>query len=136
MRLVVLDTNVIVSAAIRPGSAPARLIMDWVLDGRVEVVTSPYVISEYREVVRRPKFSRFGFPPYWLEFLIAESFLLPDPRPWPKQGPDPQDIPFLALANQAGAWFVTGNLKHFPKPIRGGAVVLPPAEYVSSLEAK
>lgn len=31
MRLAVLDTNVIVSAGIKPGSAPATLIMDWVL---------------------------------------------------------------------------------------------------------
>jgi predicted nucleic acid-binding protein len=36
MRLVVLDANVIVSAAIKPGSAPATLVMDWVLEGQIQ----------------------------------------------------------------------------------------------------
>ncbi len=34
MRLVVLDTNFIVSAGIHPKSAPAKLVMDWILDGQ------------------------------------------------------------------------------------------------------
>jgi putative PIN family toxin of toxin-antitoxin system len=78
MRLVVLDTNVIVSAAIKPGSAPAILVMDWVLEGQVQAVTSPWIVDEYREVARRAKFRRYGFPPLWLEFLIEESLRLPD----------------------------------------------------------
>ncbi len=107
--------------------------MDWVLDGQLQVVTSPWVISEYREVARRPKFLRYGFPPYWLEFLIEESLRLPDPVPWPKRGPDPKDVPFLALAHTAGAWLVTGNLKHFPETIRNGVTVLSPSQYLAHL---
>ena len=58
MRLVVLDTNVVVSAGLKPGSPPARIILDWVLDGRLQTVASPWVIAEYREVTRRIKFQR------------------------------------------------------------------------------
>jgi putative PIN family toxin of toxin-antitoxin system len=133
MRLVVLDTNIIVSAGIKPGSAPAALVMDWVLEGQIQVVTSPWVVSEYREVVRRTKFHRYGFPPHWLEFLIEESLRLPDPATWTKRGPDPKDMPFLALAHVAGAWLVTGNLKHFPETVRNGVTVLSPAEYLTHL---
>jgi uncharacterized protein len=133
MRLVVLDTNIIVSAGIKPGSAPAKLVMDWVLEGQIQVVTSPWVVSEYREVVRRTKFHRYGFPPHWLEFLIEESLRLPNPAPWAKRGPDPKDTPFLALAHVAGAWLVTGNLKHFPTTIRDGVTVLSPTEYLTHL---
>ncbi len=133
MRLVVLDTNIIVSAGIKPGSAPAKLVMDWVLEGQIQVVTSPWVVSEYREVVRRTKFRRYGFPPHWLEFLIEESMRLPDPATWAKRVPDPKDLPFLALAHVAGAWLVTGNLKHFPETIRNGVTVLSPAEYLAHL---
>ena len=138
MRLVVLDTNVIVSAAIKPGSAPAALMMDWVLDGRVQVVTSPSVVREYREVVRRPKFRRYGFPPLWLEFLIDESLLLADPPPELQETllPDPKDSPFLALAHTAGAWLVTGNLKHFPPTARMSVTVLSPADYLTRLTSK
>jgi putative PIN family toxin of toxin-antitoxin system len=135
MRLVVLDTNVIVSAGIKPGSAPATLIMDWVLDGQIQVVTSPWIVEEYREVVRRAKFHRYGFPPHWLEFLIDESLRLPDPAAWPLRGPDPKDMPFLALANDSGAWLVTGNLKHFPEILRGDVKVLSPSDYLAHLTA-
>jgi len=133
MRLIVLDTNVIVSAGIKPGSAPAALVMDWVLEGQIQAVTSPWIVEEYREVARRTKFRRYGFPPLWLEFLIEESLYLPDPTPWPKRGPDPKDMPFLALAHVAGAWLVTGNLKHFPEAVRNDVRVLSPADYLAHL---
>ena len=109
--------------------------MDWVLDGVVQVVTCPWVIGETRDVVRRPKFDRYGFPPLWLEFLVDESLCLPDPHPWPQPLPDPKDGPFLALARQSGAWLVTGNIRHFPESCREGTVVLPPSEYLAHLEA-
>ena len=133
MRLVVLDTNVVVSAGIKPEGAPARLMMDWVLEGQVQVVTSPWIVGEYREVFRRAKFRRYGFPPLWLEFVIEESLRLPDAKSWPYSGPDPNDLPFLALAHATGAWLVTGNLKHFPAPIRYGVTVLSPADYLTHL---
>jgi putative PIN family toxin of toxin-antitoxin system len=133
VRLAVLDTNVIVSAGIQAEGAPAKLVMDWVLDGLVQVVTSPLIVEEYRAIVQRPKFHRFGFPPLWLEFLIEESMRLPDPARWPLVGPDPKDLPFLALAHSAGAWLVTGNLKHFPEEVRGGLTVLSPTDYLAHL---
>jgi predicted nucleic acid-binding protein len=108
--------------------------MDWVLEGQVQAVTSPWIVAEYREVARRAKFRRYGFPPQWLEFLIEESLHLPDPATWPTlPGADPKDIPFLAVAHRAGAWLVTGNLKHFPEAARSGVQVLSPADYLSHL---
>lgn len=133
MRLVVLDTNVLVSAGIKPSSPPATLVMDWVLEGQLQVVTSPRIVGEYREVIRRPKFSRYGFPPQWLEFLIDESLRPPDPATSKERGPDPNDLPFLALARMAGAWLVTGNLKHFPQTFREGVTVLSSTEYLAHL---
>lgn len=134
MRLAVFDTNVIVSAGLKLDSVPFQLVMDWVLTGQVQMVTCPAIVGEYREVLWRPKFTRHGFPPAWLEFLIESSLQLPDPAPWPGELPDAADSVFLALADAAGAWLVTGNLKHFPEPARHGVVVLSPAEYLASLE--
>jgi uncharacterized protein len=108
--------------------------MDWILDGQVQAVTSSRIVDEYREVVRRKKFRRYDFPPLWLEFLIEESLQLADPAPWAYTGPDPSDMPFLALAKIAGAWLVTGNLKHFPHSIRNGVTVLSPSDYLADLE--
>jgi predicted nucleic acid-binding protein len=96
-------------------------------------VTGPAVVAEYREVVRRPKFHRYGFPPRWLEFVIEESLWLQNPEPWVYAHPDPKDAPFLALAHAAGAWLVTGNLKHFPETVRSGVSMLSPADYLAHL---
>lgn len=133
MRLAILDTNVLVSAGINPAGAPGRLILEWVLSGQVQTLICPWTASEYREVARREKLIRYGFPPRWWEFLIAASLELPDPRPWPYSLPDPKDAPFLALAHAAGAWLVTGNLKHFPERFRRGVRALSPAEYLAHL---
>jgi uncharacterized protein len=133
MRLAVLDTNVIVSASISRVGPPAKIVMDWVLSGGVRIVTSPRVVAEYREVIRRAKFIRYKFPPPWLESLIEESTQLEDSDLWPFACPDPKDTPFLALAHAAGAWLVTGNLKHFPESVRNGVTVLSPADYLAHL---
>ncbi|MBK9795082.1 MAG: putative toxin-antitoxin system toxin component, PIN family [Holophagaceae bacterium] len=134
MRLIVLDTNVIVSAGINPGGATARIVMDWVLEGQVQVVTSPWIVAEYREVMQRAKFRRHGFPPQWLGFLVDESLHLPEPDPWLGPIPDAKDGPFLALAQAAGAWLVSGNLKHLPESARKGVKVLSPVDFLAGLE--
>jgi uncharacterized protein len=136
MKLVVLDINVVVSAGISPGGAAATLISDWVLRGQVQVITSPLIVAEYQDVAQRPKFRRYGFPPFWLEFLIEGSLCLPEPGPWPHQGPAPKDLPFLAVAHASGAWLVTGDLKHFPAPLCPGVTVLSPADYLAHLTAQ
>jgi len=136
MRLAVLDTNVIVSAGIRTDGTPAELIRDWVIRGQVQLVCSPFVAAEYREVTRREKFQRYGFPPLWLEFVIEESLWLPEPAPWPISCPDAKDAPFLALAQVSGAWLVTENLKHFPESACDGVRVISPGEYLEHLGAR
>jgi len=134
MRLAVLDTNVIVSSGLKPRGVCAGIVLDWVIPSRVRAVTCPSVIAEYFEVVRRPKFARFRFPPPWLDDLIDGSMQLGDPPPWPHLLPDPSDEVFLALAKMSGAWLVTGNLKHFPVKMRGGVVMISPREYLEWLE--
>lgn len=133
MRLVVLDTNVLVSASISPVGPPAKIITGWVLSGKVRIVTSPQVVAEYQEIIRCAKFHHYKLPPLWLESLIEESTQLPDSNLWPYACPDPKDTPFLALAHVAGAWLVTGNGKHFPEAVRNGVTVLSPADYLAHL---
>lgn len=134
MRLVVLDTNVVVSAGLKLDSPPYRLVKDRVLAGQIQAVVCDAVVREYREVLWRPKFTRHGFPPHWIEGLIEMSLNLPDPAAWPVELPDASDAAFLSLAHSAGAWLVTGNMKHFPKSARRGVTVISPAEYLAELE--
>jgi predicted nucleic acid-binding protein len=133
MRLAVFETNVIVSAAFEPQGAPSRLVRDWVLLGHVHIVTSPAILTEYRDVMCRPKFSRHGFPPAWLDLLVEESLQLPHPPDWPHNLPDRDDSPFLSVAHKARACLVTGNMKHFPETVRNGVEVIRPVEYLTFL---
>jgi putative PIN family toxin of toxin-antitoxin system len=133
MRLAVIDTNLIVSAAIQPQGIPAKIIHESVLRRRVLGVTCPAIINEYREVMHRSKFTRYAFPPLWFEELIAQSLQLHNPAPWHFTGPDWRDLKFLSLAKAAGACVVTGNLKHFPEEIRDRVVVYSPSDYLALL---
>lgn len=132
--LIVLDTNVIVSAGIKPTGHPARIV-DAALAGAIVPVVCPSITSEYVEVVNRARFKKWKFPPLWLKALIAGAHLVDHELPvWPSAGPDPDDLIFLALAHRTGAVLVTGNLADFPKGIRHGVVVMDPAGYVRHLE--
>lgn len=125
-----LDTNILVSARIKPGSALSTLV-EAALLRRMPVHVCPAVVQEYREVLGRPKFQRLGPWEPWLDRLLMVAFRNPDPAPWPHPGPDPDDLVFLALAKAVGALLVTGNLADFPARIRDGVRVLSPSEYLS-----
>lgn len=56
---VVLDTNVVISGLLVPVGPPGKIIDLWA-DGKIDVVVSPAVITEYMEVFLRPKFAKAG----------------------------------------------------------------------------
>ncbi len=131
-RAVVLDTNIIVSAGIHLGGAPAKIV-EMVLDGELILFSCPAVIEEYLAVLNRPKFKKHLFPPAWLPSLLAcGTIRLNDPAPWPLPGPDQDDLVFLALAKQERAVLLTGNVKHYPTAIRDGVIVKTPREYLDA----
>jgi putative PIN family toxin of toxin-antitoxin system len=127
--LVVLDTNILVSALLSPFGPPAR-VLDMVLGGDVQVAYDDRLMAEYREVLARPK---FGFAPDDVATVLA--FLETDGErvtaaPLPCELPDPDDLPFLEIAVQAGAALITGNTTHYPTTVRGAVSVLTPAEFL------
>jgi putative PIN family toxin of toxin-antitoxin system len=134
MRLVVLDTNVIVSAGIKRDGFPARIVRSAIQEANIQIAVSPSVVAEYRRVSRYSKFAQYDFPPEWLEFLIESALRFPDGASWPHPLPDPDDASFLSLVRTTGAWLITGNLKHYPARSRGGVIVRTPAEYVALLD--
>ncbi len=120
---IVLDTNVLVSALLSPNGASAA-VLQLILAGRVVLCFDARILSEYREVLRRPK---FDFDPQLvdelLEFLESEGELVAS-VPLRFTLPDPDDAMFLEVATAGEAdHVVTGNLKHFPARGRGGVSV-------------
>ena len=128
-RAVVLDTNVPVSAWHKPKS-DLSTIVEAVILRKVPIHVCPSIVEEYEDVLSRRKFERLGSWKPWLERLLLVAFRNPDPAPWAFEGPDPDDLVFLALAKATNSVFVTGNIADYPESIRDGVMVVTPAEYL------
>jgi putative PIN family toxin of toxin-antitoxin system len=127
--LVVLDTNILVSALLSPFGPPAR-VLDMVLSGDIRAAYDDRLMAEYREVLARAKFS---FAPEDVATVLA--YLEADgervtARPLPCELPDPDDLSFLEVAAQAEAMLITGNAAHYPEAVRGEVKVVAPGEFI------
>lgn len=130
-RLIVLDTNVVVAAGINANGPPAQIVKQ-ILEGNLILLTCSDIITEYLEVIARPKFKQFGFPPLWLKILITLSHLSTlNPEPTEHVFEDSADAVFYHLAATYGAVLITGNLKHFPPDDLQGTRVLNPRDYLT-----
>jgi putative PIN family toxin of toxin-antitoxin system len=129
---VVLDTNIIVSASLRPEGAPATIV-ELALLGTFTVYLSPNVLGEYREVLARPKFSRQIERITVLLEGIEEVAVVVMPDRRIEISPDEEDNRLLECAEAAEADFlVTGNRKHFPESF-GATRVVAPRDFLTEL---
>ena len=127
---VVADTNVIVSGLLNPYGIPAE-ILRLLLAGELIPVYDSRIISEYREVLYRPKF-KFNIES--INVLVKEieeigSLVLPVSIK--SSLPDPDDNIFLEAAIAGDAKIIiTGNKSHFPKKLFSGIHVFSPSELI------
>lgn len=130
MKLWVLDTNVLVSAALTRGGVCDRLLQA-TQEGRFGPAWNAAMLREYREVLLRPK---FGLSARVVAEVLA-MFRLEGYREGESgvELPDPDDAVFLSVALAADGVLVTGNVKHFPEKLRQGVEVLTPAEAMGRL---
>jgi putative PIN family toxin of toxin-antitoxin system len=125
---VVYDTNVIVSAVLKPGSIPASLVA-LAMEGSVTLFLTEEILQEYKDVLKRPV---FGFHPSAVNAFLndleqASKIVYPTRRV--ASALDEPDNRFLECAEEAKAnYLVTGNKKHFPFPELKGTKIVSPAE--------
>jgi len=110
---VVLDTNVYVSAFIKPSSPPGR-ILDALVAARFDVVLSDAILNEVTGVLDRPQVARYlRRPPLWTaEFLVAlrRAARLVEPTIVRAVAADPADDLILGTAIAGAAdYLVSGN---------------------------
>ena len=111
----VIDTNVIVSAALKPeGLQRTTFLLAITRPARLYV--SQPVLDEYIDVLFRPELKiRKGLRLQLLQFIRNRSSLVVPSRRLEVAG-DPDDNRFLECADAARAdYLVTGNLRHFPR---------------------
>ncbi|NGZ96216.1 MAG: putative toxin-antitoxin system toxin component, PIN family [Nitrospira sp. WS110] len=109
--LVVIDTNVFISALLSPSSSPARLLTLW-QRGRFTLLSTTEQLDELNRVTRYPKL-RHRLNPSLAGRLINELRSLSTlvaPLPEVSVSPDPYDNYLLAIALAGVAdYLVTGD---------------------------
>lgn len=132
MQKIVIDTNVIVSSLIQR-NYPYLIINDFFLENKFQPCVSEELLTEYYEVLARPKFSKFQ------DFFIkAESLLADIEAKSIKFKPsikldlisDKDDNMILELADECNADFViTGNTTDFTFSSYKETKIITPKEY-------
>ena len=125
----VLDTNVVLSALIRPGGVSGRLRLAWQSQRIVPLVSRP-TATELIRVLAYPKFKLAPDEQHDLlaDYLPwAETSHVTNPPPKTPACRDPHDLPFLQLAFAAKAdALVTGDSDLLVlAPLRGLAIITP-----------
>jgi uncharacterized protein len=131
---VVLDTNVLVSAFLKPHSKPAK-ILRLIVQGDIQIIVNEAILAEYYEVLARPVFKLNDKHVQAILKLIRSRGIKAPSLAKSFQLTDSGDEPFLeaAVACHADA-LITGNLKHFPKEKCQGQKVLLPSEFLNSID--
>jgi len=111
----VIDTNIVVSAALKPDGLQ-RTVLLLAITKPARLYVSDAIIAEYREVLARPELKiRKGLRQQVLQLLRNHSQTVTPSRPL-QITPDPDDNIFLECADAARVdYLVTGNPRHFPK---------------------
>ena len=130
---IVLDTNIVVSGLLKSQGNPAQ-VLALVLSGAIQICHDASILTEYVEVLARP---RFKFDPNRIREVLNKiemDGLVVDASKVPNLDlPDADDEPFLAVALAASADFlVTGNLADYPPDKRRGCVVISPAAFMDA----
>jgi putative PIN family toxin of toxin-antitoxin system len=125
----VYDTNVIVSAAIKPGSIPASLVA-LATEHKVRLFLSRAILEEYSEILNRPKFELDESSVAQFLRHLTNAAVMVTPTRQITAAPDEDDNRFLESAREANAkYLVTGNKRHFPFPEFEGTQIVSPVEF-------
>jgi putative PIN family toxin of toxin-antitoxin system len=121
----VIDTNVVISAAIKPAGLQRTVLLLAMTKPARWYVSRP-VLEEYRNVFARKELKiRKGLQSQLLQLIRNRSRLISATRRI-EAALDPDDDIFLECADAAGAdYLITGNQKHFPKFWKKTKVITP-----------
>ena len=132
----VIDTNIIVSGLLTPYGNSAEILRLFA-NGKLTIYYDSRILTEYYEVLNRPK---FNFNKEKISTILKEIELSGEliiGIPIKESLPDPDDNMFLevALAGKVEC-IVTGNLNHFPQNSCFGIPIFSPSEFVNYYKEK
>ena len=136
---VVVDTNVLLSGLMSPGSPPAEIVDLWI-EGVVEVAVSSPIISEYLGVLLRPRFEKIGSTAVRRETIqrlidLPNTLVVVPGVRVSCVSEDPSDNRFLECAKEAHADFIVSGDEHLLAiETYNGIRILSPRQFVEMLQ--
>ena len=133
-----IDTNVFISGGTISQSPPSQIINHW-RDQQFVMVASPQLISEYQEVLNRPKIMKctgltFQENKQYIQEVTDRAYMTNGNLTLNILKDDPDDNMVLACAEEGLAThLVTGNTKHFPFKEYKGIKIVTPREFLDLL---
>ena len=116
--LVVIDTNVIVSALLSKHSDASTVqVINTLLDNKITPIINDEILAEYSNVLHRNK---FHFPESTIQATLhyfQKYGIYADRLTTNELLPDPKDLVFYEVCmtkREEDSMLVTGNMKHFP----------------------
>jgi putative PIN family toxin of toxin-antitoxin system len=111
---VVLDTNILVSACLKPGGLESR-VSHLAVTGKITACVTAEILAEYRDVLSRPKLASVHLPAEELLAALERAAMLVETTARISSSVDDDDNRFLECAEAAAAeYLITGNLRHYP----------------------
>src|ERR1039457_6481090 len=112
---IVIDTNVVVSAALKPEGLQRTVVLLAMTKPALWYVSDP-IVSEYAMVLARPEIKiRRSLRQQLLQLIRNQTRIIVSSR-LPRITTDPDDNIFIECADAARAdYLITGNARHFPK---------------------
>jgi len=119
VKRIILDTNVLVSALLS-AKGNESLVLRLAFSAGFEIGVSTTILSEYRQVLERPRFKISKSKIDALFSHLQTHAKLVHPAHTVDVSPDEPDNRFLECAEAIGADFlITGNKRHFPSVWKG-----------------
>jgi putative PIN family toxin of toxin-antitoxin system len=130
---VVIDTNVIVSAALSPKGTPAKML-DHIAANRdtIQIFYCPDILVEYRDVLSREHLHISLEVQTSIINAIVDAGILIEPITSDISLIDEDDRYFFDTAKASGAILITGNMKHFPAE----TFVMSPLEFFTMISSE
>lgn len=132
----VLDPGVLIASLLSRSGAPAQILLSWIRGG-FELVVSPKLLNELKDVLLRPRFRKYVTVDEvgaYLALLERRATVLADPEPHPGLTPDPGDDYLVSLARAAAAHFLVSGDVHLTGLRRPQPPILTPRAFLSRLE--
>jgi len=132
---VIVDTNVLLSAALRD-RLPERVVLHVATHDEFKWIVTPPILAEYLGVLARPKFKLTPeMLDRWRELLAMRTVNVGEPPANPDFPRDPKDAPFLAAALFTVAdCLMTGDQDLLTAPAISPTRIVTIAEFASEFQ--